>query len=260
MKGNKETFLSNTIKAVPGYEFFRDMCYFIRNPDILDGEWESTPLKTAGKNLVKSLFLVGTVVAILNMLFKEFDIIDFPRVINPVYLTLTLAVRAVFFGVVYWMFAMMVTCFRTKGIHSLYFMQVIQTYSVINFLIVFLFWFCMNRVIVTGDLKLPVSEGELWLGGGLGLAIILMCWRLLINPTARYLARYYSFRMSWVLTLLVVFTTIFVNSYVHLGFNNYLVNDYEFCEYIYKSKYELIGFDESQKSCFIGNCLEIMKK
>ncbi|MBY5920141.1 hypothetical protein [Ferrimonas balearica] len=244
------------LESVPGYAFYKEMYYFIKNPEILDGEWESTPLKYSFKNLVNSILLVTSVLITLDWILKGFDILEFPSVINPVLLSINLLVQALIFGLIFWASASFVTCFRRVGAHKLYFYQVIQAYALLNFISLILFWFALNRVMVTGSASISINKNELWFGGILGTAALVLAWWLLVIPTANYLSRYYSRFGAWVLTLIVLTVTLSINSKVNFGFGQHLLNKSEFCEQIYKIRNQRESVSDTEKSCFIGKCIK----
>ncbi|WP_194868850.1 hypothetical protein [Pseudoalteromonas sp. PPB1] len=244
-------FFLKSLEALPGYEFICSMYHFVRRPEIMDGEWEAAPLNKAGYNLVQSLVLVTTFTVTLDWILKKIDIFDFPKIINPVFLTLSMGAQALLFGVMYWFFASTFTCAKKKGIHKLYFHQVMQTYSVLNFFAVCLLWLAMNRIVTTGNIENPVSKGDLWIGGGLGVVTLLLLWRLLVVPTSKYLGRYYSMKLSWFLTFVIFCAALFSNKYIYIDFSDYLLDKKGYCEYLYNKEKVPVG----QKGCFIGKCI-----
>jgi hypothetical protein len=254
-----KSFLIHAVEGCPGYEFIQQMCKFIKRPEMIDGEWESSPLKLSGRNLIHSLVLVGSLITILSGLLKGLDIIDFPRIINPIYLTLNLAIQSIIFAGILLFVVTIVSVFKKVGSRKLYFMQVLQTYSVINFFVVCLFWIAMQWLTVSSIQEKELSLIELAVGGCLAVVSMGLAWWLLVMPIAKYLSLYYSKRFAWALTLVIIVLTSQINQLVHFGFNDYLINKTEFCEYFYKVKSKSLDTNGDKKACIIGNCIEKFK-
>lgn len=260
MSEQRKTTLDWAMDALSINKFLREMYKFVLNPAMMDGEWEHAPLKKALRNLIYSLAYVGAFISILSWFLQNSDVVDFPTIINPVGLTLILAMQAIIFAVIFWVIASALTNLKRRGWHHLYFMQVLQTYALINFFVISLFWIALNRIIFTGDSRLAINAWDLSIGGVLAVIVIVLLFRLLIIPVKNYLSQYYRLLTSWLLTIAILLVTFIANAYFHPGVGNRLINAKVFCEYSSSRKAELMSLDIHQKNKITGYCMELMIK
>lgn len=250
--------LENDALAVK--KFIREMYKFILHPDMMDGEWEHAPLKKAVSNLIYSLCYMGAFLSLLSWFLQSYDVVDFSAVINSIGLVITLAIQAVIFAIIFWLLASFVTNFKRRGWHYLYFMQVLQTYALIYFFVVGLFWLVLNRIIVTGDSRLAVNAWDFSIGIMLIIFTIGLAIWVLVVPVKKYLFRYYKSLMSWLLTICIFFGTFTANAYFHIGVGNRLVNYNTFCEYLSERKAQSNSFDLNQKAKMKQLCLKLTRE
>lgn len=251
----KEFFLG-ILKAVPGRRFFTRMLYFIKRPEMLDGEWELSPLKHAGENILSSLVLVVGASTIVNHLLTNSSVMPFPSIINPAYLTLNMTIDAVIFAAIFWGLLACISNFKSRGIYLLYFLQVLQAYSVVNFLIIGMFWVYIQLIIDQDFLQLEPSYVTLILAGSMAiLAFIASIW-LLVIPVVKYVSTYYSKAFSWCFVGIALATTLTLNQYIKFPVGaDFVINKLNLCEYLFKVKSEQDPNLESMKSCIIGRCV-----
>jgi len=253
----RSTFISNILAALPGYNFIKEMYYFFKNPEMLDGEWESAPLNKSGANLVASLLLVGTLTGVLSWLLKDNTSIDFNKVINPVYLTLILSLRAIIFGAIFWILSFLLTYLKKKSLHTVYFMQVIQTYSLLNFFIVLGLWFSINK-----EIKTSVNEQSMGFLDSLitlcfAFTIFYLSYRLLFKPSYRYLSKYYPKPLALFFMVCIIFSSIILNKYINLGIGNKILNKNETCQEVQKYKKQGL-MNKSTENQYINRCLALL--
>ncbi|MEJ3630487.1 MULTISPECIES: hypothetical protein [Vibrio] len=249
-------FFSGILRAFPGKEFFPRMYYFIKRPEMLDGEWELSPLKNAGENIVTSLILVVALTSFVNQLLSNSGVISFPSVVNPAYLTINMTIGALIFASLFWFVLMCVTSVKKKGGYPLYFLQVLQTYSVVNFFVVSLFWIGIQLMITKDFLGVEPSFMILTLAGITALTAFYMLYRLLIVPVVNYLATYYQRWISWLFVIIALTFTFTLNQIISFPIgSDSIINKLSLCEYLFKVKSEQDPSLESIKSCIIGKCV-----
>ncbi|MDE1309327.1 hypothetical protein G6Z90_07920 [Vibrio aestuarianus subsp. cardii] len=249
-------FFSGILKAFPGKDFFPRMYYFIKRPEMLDGEWELSPLKNAGENIVTSLILVVALTSFVNQLLSNSGVISFPLVVNPVYLAINMTIGALIFSSLFWFVLMCLTSVKRKGAYPLYFLQVLQTYSVVNFFVVSLFWIGIQLMITKDFLGLEPSILILTLAGITALTAFYMSYRLLIVPVVNYLSTYYRRWISWFFVIIALSFTLTLNQIISFPVGaDSIINKLSLCEYLFKVKSEQDPSLESVKSCLIGKCV-----
>ena len=258
-KSTIRDFFLGILRAFPGRMFFIRMFYFIKRPEMLDGEWELSPLKHAGENIFSSLVLVVGTSTIVNHLLANSGVMSFPSVINPAYLTLNMTIDAVIFAVIFWLVLAALSNFKSKGTYFIYFLQVLQTYSVVNFLIVGMFWVYMQMTVTQQFLHLEPSFLTLVLAGSMAvLAFGASIW-LLVFPVVKYVSTYYSRFLSWCFVGAALTATLTLNQHVKIPIgSDLIINKLNFCEYLFKVKSEQEPQLESMKSCIIGQCVSGM--
>ncbi|WOR29458.1 hypothetical protein [Citrobacter portucalensis] len=116
MYSNLKSFITNTFKGIPGYDFILEMWLFIKNPEIFDGNYEYVPLKNAGANLLKSILIIGSLMAALTFLSKkEIPLSSLSLIFRQFYLQLILVVQAIEFGVFFWLSMTIATVIKKRG-------------------------------------------------------------------------------------------------------------------------------------------------
>ncbi len=94
----KKSALRLAFEALPFHDFLEKAWVFIRNPEITGEILENSSLSYAGHNFIASIFMVTTVVAFVQYLLPQLFKINLGQLINPVYLSLVLAVQAIIFS------------------------------------------------------------------------------------------------------------------------------------------------------------------
>ncbi|TOY93396.1 hypothetical protein [Vibrio fluvialis] len=249
-------FISGVLKAFPGKDFFPRMYYFLKRPEMLDGEWELSPLKNAGENIVTSLILVVTFTSFVDQLLSNSGVISFPSIVSPAYLSINMAIGALIFASVFWFVLMCLTSIKKKGCYPLYFLQVLQTYSVVNFFVVSLFWIGIQLIITKDFLGFEPNPLLLTLAGITALTAFYISYRLLIVPVVNYISTYFQRWVSWVFIIIALSITLTINKVVSFPVGADLIIDkLSLCEYLFKIKSEQDPSLESMKSCLIGKCV-----
>ncbi|TXZ73499.1 hypothetical protein FXE51_20310 [Vibrio mimicus] len=249
-------FIKSVLEELPFCQFFVRMYYFIKSPRMLDGEWESSPLKLAGKNYFISLFAVFTLVTAANYLFNSGDIFPFASIINPIHFSIVLFTEVAIFSITFWAFLTGVTCFKSRGVHKTYFLQVFQTYAILNFVVAFSMWVLVNDSITKTITGKETSGLTLILMGVLAFISFLFLIWLLVAPTADYLQTYYSKKVSWLFVLIALAIAMTSKGNIDLYFSeDYIIDKPKFCEYLFHIKsMEDVSLLEN-RSCIIGKCI-----
>ena len=249
-------FFKSIAEVFPGFDFILRMVDFIKSPQMLDGEWEASPLKLAGKNFVSSFFVISILTTGINLLFSNGDVFPFSSIVNPIYMSFVVSIDAIIFACIFWLLLAVVTSFKSKGFHAPYFLQVLQTYSVVNFLIVFMMGISINVSITH---KILGQESSLITQIAAGVLAVLSfsasAW-LLLAPTAKYLQTYYSKFVSWMLVIAVGYTAMSVNQNASFSFSHdFIIDKPKFCEYLFQIQSKENSDMLVNKSCIIGNCI-----
>lgn len=249
-------FIKSVLEEFPFFQFFVRMHYFIKSPRMLDGEWESSPLKLAGKNYFISLFAVFGLVTAANYFFNSGDIFPFASIINPIHFSIVLFTEVVIFAMTFWVFLTGVTCFKSRGVHKPYFLQVLQTYAILNFVVAFSMWVLINDLIAKTITGKETSGLTVILMGVLAVISFLFSIWLLVAPTADYLQTYYSKTVSWLFVLMALAIAMTAKGNIDLYFSeDYIIDKPKLCEYLFHIKsMEDVSLLEN-KSCIIGKCI-----
>lgn len=257
---NHKTELEKLLDTIQLKDFGVRMKKFIRNPEMLDGEWEETPLNLAGWNLVRSIILVYTFITILNGLLSAFGVLELPQFINVFILSLSLAVQAIIFGFFFWVIALFLTLPKKRGWHKAYFLQVLQTYSIINFFTVCLFWGLFNRKMIMGSIYVEISSSEtIFLLSIAALSFVFSVWLLAI-PTVNYFRRYYSFFTSVTFVVLIFLSVFYLNGIVNLsGYKALMIKDKEYCSYLVEKRINNGEISENSYYCYMGACIKYIE-
>lgn len=81
--------------------------------------------------------------------------------------------------------------------------------------------------------------------------------RLLAKPLWHYIARYYNKTFSFILLIIVIGATLWINKHASFGFGNLIINKSEFCKQLYEVKRKSGEIPPSvDAECFIGKCME----
>jgi len=141
--------------------------------------------------------------------------------------------------------------------HHLIIHQTLHSYAVANFIIIVIFAIGVNRALVTGDILRATNSIDLWVGGLFGASALYLIWRLLAKPLWHYIARYYNKTFSFVLLIIVIVVTLWINKHASFGFGNLIINKSEFCKQLYEIKRKSDEIPPSvDAECFIGKCME----
>ncbi len=251
----KKSALRLAFEALPFHDFIEKAWLFIGNPEIRGENLGESSLRYAGHNFIASLFLVTLVATFVQYLLPQLFDIDLGQLINPVYLSLVLAFQTIIFAFILAFVSSISLLLKKPAFHHLIVHQVIQAYSVLNVLIVVMFWIGMNRILKTGDIQSASSGLDLWLGGGVGILALYLSWRLLINPLWNYTAKYYERNIGLGVTAVVLVTSFWANSFVVFNFGDFVVNKSAVCKELYeikKQRGEGLSIDEQ---CFMGHCM-----
>lgn len=261
MYSNLKSFITNTFKGIPGYDFILEMWLFIKNPEIFDGNYEYVPLKNAGANLLKSILVIGSLMAALTFLSKkEIPLSSLSLIFRQFYLQLILVIQAIEFGVFFWLSMTIATVIKKRGWHIVYFLQVIQTYAIINIIIFFMLGIAVNRIFLTGDINTPVNSVELIVSATLAILVMYLSFRLLIAPSFRYLTRYYKTHFAIIITILVLFFTYLCCTNIKLDIWKNMINPEEVCKLQYNFKIAKQCSDEQEKTLFLNQCMNFFSQ
>ena len=254
-----KSWLRLVFEALPFHDFLEKSWRFICRPEIEGDSLENSSLRYAGHNFIASLFLVTTVVAFVQYLLPQLFEVDLGQLINPVYLSVILAVQAIVFGFILAIVISILLIPKKPAIHHLVAHQTLQAYAVLNLLVVVLFWIGMNRILKTGNLEEASSALDHWLGGLAGLIVLWLSWRLLVKPLWHYIAAYYTRKTALGVTAIAFFLSSWVNSFSVVDFGDFVINKSAVCKQIYETK-KLHGEITSSvdEQCFVGRCMSIM--
>jgi hypothetical protein len=252
----KKSALRLAFEALPFYDFLENAWLVVRKPEITDENLDKSSLRYAGHNFIASLFLVTTVAAFIQYLLPQLFEIGLGQLINPVYLSLVLAVHAVVFAFILSIVSSVALLPQKPAFHHLIAHQVIQVYSILNLLVVVMFWVGINRILKTGNMQSASSSLDLWLGGGIGVLALYLGWRLLVRPLWNYTARYYTKGIALGITAIVLVTSLSASSYAAFGFGDLVINKSAFCKQLYEGKKKRGELESSvDEQCFIGHCI-----
>lgn len=252
----KKSALRLAFEALPFHDFLEKGWLFVRKPDITSESLENSSLRYAGHNFIASLFLITTSVAFVQYLLPQLFEADISQLINPVYLSLALAVQAIVFAFVLFIVSSVSLLPKKPAFHHLIAHQVIQTYAVLNLLVVVMFWVGMNRILKTGNIQAASSSLDLWLGGGVGMLALCLSWRLLVRPLWNYTAKYYTKSIALGVTAVVLVVSLWAHLYITFGFGDLVINKSAFCKQLYEVKKQRGELDSSiDEQCFIGRCM-----
>ncbi len=253
---NKKSPARLAFEALPFHEFLERAWSFVRNPEITGENLENSSLRYAGHNFIASLFLVTTFLAFIQYLLPELFDIDFGQLVNPVYLSLVLAVQAIVFAFILAIVTSIALLPQRPALHHLIVHQALQVYAVVNFLIVVMFWIGINRILKTGDIHSASGSLDLWLGGGVAIVALYFSWRLLFKPLWKYISKYYANRASFGVMAVVIAVTLWANSYAVFGFSDLVINKPAFCKQLYEQKKQRGEVPSNvDEQCFIGHCM-----
>lgn len=113
MESNLKKFSTNALKIIPGYDFLSEMYIFIKHPEIYDGTHEYAPLVNSGANLLKSILIVGSLMAAFSFLsIKLAPITSFKLIFNQLYWYILLLIQPIKFGVFFWLCMSTATRFK----------------------------------------------------------------------------------------------------------------------------------------------------
>ncbi|MEX1221146.1 MAG: hypothetical protein WEA82_03415 [Idiomarina sp.] len=255
---SNKSWIRLAFEAMPFHGFAEKIWHFVRRPEINGESLEDSSLRYSGQNFIASLYLVTAVVAFVQYLLPQLFEIDLDQLINPLYLTMLLAVQAIVFSLILGVISSISLLPKKTTFHHLIVHQTIQAYAVLNLVVVVLFWMGMNRVLKTGDPQAATSQLDLWLGGGLALFAFWLIWRLLVKPLWRYIANHYTTKIAAGVTIIVLVSSSWANSYVIFGFGELVINKVAVCEQLYESKLLRGELDPSvDEQCFVGHCIAL---
>ncbi|MDV6318706.1 hypothetical protein [Chromohalobacter sp. HP20-39] len=255
---SNKSWIRLAFEAIPFHDFAEKICHFVRRPEISGESLEDSSLRYSGQNFIASLFLVTAVVAFVQYLLPQLFEIDLGQLINPLYLTMLLAIQAIVFSLILGVISSISLLPKKPTFHHLIFHQTIQAYAVLNLVVVVLFWMGMNRVLTTGDPQEASSQLGLWIGGGLGLFAFWLIWRLLVKPLWRYMANHYTTKIAVGVTAIVLASSSWTNSYVFFGFGDLVINKAAVCKQLYESKLLRGELDPSvDEQFFVGHCMDL---
>ncbi|MFE4111507.1 hypothetical protein [Kosakonia sp. YIM B13611] len=131
----KNEILQKAVEIIPAKDFYHDMTTFIRHPEIYDGEHEYIPLQNALANLFKSLMSLLLLITLIKGLMLDNSLIaDFNSVINLLALQVILFIHAMTAAIAFGSTISIFTFLSEGKIYKVYFLQVIQTWSIISLL------------------------------------------------------------------------------------------------------------------------------
>lgn len=261
MGSNLKQFLTNALRTIPGYAFFSEMYIFIKHPEIYDGTYEYTPLVNAGANLLKSILIVSSLIATFSLVsFKSTPITSFKLIFNQFYWYIILLLQPIKFGIFFWMCMSAATLIKKRLWHSVYFLQVLQAYSVINIMVFFVFCVAVNRILLTGDSNKPSGNIDFIIGFILVAFFLMLIYRLLISPSFHYLSRYYKRSASAIILIISISTSSYLSSQIKLIDGKDIVNIKEFCELYYDLKKNHLNVNETSKKLYLNECINIFSR
>lgn len=254
----KDNIAKLTFKALPFHEFLERIWAFMRNPFFDGREVSNSPLRFAYRDFVDSLLLVVAFLTFIKYLIPSLFNIDPVPLINPIYLAFLLAINAVIFSFI---LSAVTSCFLAPKkllFHNVIVYQTLRAYAVINLLIVLIVALGINRIIITGDMKVATNSIDLWIGGITGTIALYLSWRLLVKPLWFYIAAHYRKGISFMLSAIVIFLSLFINKQLPFGVGEMVINKPEFCKQLFeikKKKGEIAASVDAD--CFIGKCIEL---
>lgn len=261
MPRNLKSFLINALSIMPGYDFLSEMYIFIKHPEIYDGTHEYAPLVNSGANLFKSILMVGSLITAFSFLsIKVAPIASFKLIFNQLYWYILLLIQPIKFGVFFWLCMSTVTRFKRKVWHSVYFLQVLQAYSVINIMVFFVFCIAVNRILLTGDFNKPSGNIDFTISLILGVIFLIFIYRLLISPSFNYLSRYYKRSVSAIIIIISISISSYLSSQIKLIDGKEIVNDKEFRELIYDLKINSLNINETSKKLYLNKCINTFSR
>ncbi|MCL9672727.1 hypothetical protein [Citrobacter sp. MNAZ 1397] len=253
MKSNIKLFLTNILKILPGYGFLLDMYTFIKHPAMYDGTHEYSPLINSGANLLKSTLIIGTLITAFGFLsIKTTPIANFKLIFNQLYWYLILLIQPIKFGFFFWLCLSIVSRLKKNSWHIVYFLQVLQSYAVLNVIAFLLYCIAINRIILNGNFNIPLNNIDLFIGVALSVLAFILIYRLLIAPSFCYLSLYYKRPISAIIILLSIVAAYFLSTLINFVDWWNLVNKNEFCDFIYQLKAEHLQINEKS---FLNQCI-----
>ncbi len=237
-KNKKKSIPETSFDGIPNSNFWKRLWLFIVSPNMPTDDLENSNLKKyALKNLIASFFLTFGVVYFIEHLIPNLFKTNVSTIINPVYLSINIALQAVAFGIILSIASSVILLLKERKIHKIIFFQVIQVYTVLNLIITLLFWISLNRILNTGNINISINNIDYWLGGVIGLLVFILFFRLLFNPLWKYIKQYYSKYLALVFTILALSSTFWVNGYVYPYFSlnsDLIIKKQKACSQLYE--------------------------
>lgn len=255
---SNKSWIRLAFEALPFHDFAEKSWHFVRRPEINGESLEDSSLRYSVQNFIASLLLVTAVVAFVQYLLPQLFEIDLGQLINPLYLTVLLAIQAIVFSFILGVISSISLLPQKPTFHHLIVHQSIQVYAVLNIVAVVLFWIGMNRILKTGDPYEATSQLDLWLGGGLALFACWLIWRLLVKPLWRYMANHYTTKIATGVTTIVLVSSFWINSYMAFDFGELVINKAAVCKQLYEFKLLRGELDPSvDEQFFVGHCVDL---
>ncbi|WPG21505.1 hypothetical protein SD435_03180 [Kosakonia cowanii] len=253
----KNDVIQKTLDVIPTKDFFRDMVTFIKHPEIYDGENEYVPLKNAGANFFKSLIVITAIITLIKWLMLDSSAVaDFNSIVNPLALQAILTVHALTAAAIFWATLSAVTYFTKRETHYVYFLQVIQTWAVMNVLALALSWMAFNRLIENGTTNIAINNFDLSLGGILGASYFYLLYRLIFKPVFIHLRPKFSAFNSLLIVITGLMIALLSIIYIPTGLSGYLVNRKSLCIIIYEKNINPKKDNPINKAMFLSRCID----
>ncbi|MFE4127281.1 hypothetical protein ACFX4S_21620 [Kosakonia sp. YIM B13605] len=253
----KNEILQKAVEIIPAKDFYHDMATFIRHPEIYDGEHEYTPLQNALANLFKSLMSLLLLITLIKGLMLDNSLIaDFNSVINPLALQVILFIHAMTATIAFGSTISILTFLSEGKIYKVYFLQVIQTWSIISLLALILSWMALNRLLENGTTNIAINSFDLWFGGFIGLLIFYLLGRLIVKPVFNHLRQKYNTFISTIIVFVGMAIALLSIAYIPTGLSDYLVSKKALCNIVYQKNIQPEFDNARNKNIFLTQCLK----
>ncbi|MBN2893446.1 MAG: hypothetical protein JXL97_16350 [Bacteroidales bacterium] len=224
--------MKSIFNGLPFHKELSNMWTILRKPNI--GATKEIDVITL---LIQTLFLnIGFIVVIyfsLKPLFS-FNPMD---LINPVVFPVMLAINAVIFALVAALLGYLLGCFYQKIDWKDLFIQTVKYFVWMNFVISFCVLIVLLRIFKNGDMAVALNGWDILISIFILLPIlVLLLWRLILNPFYKYFRLSFKKWPSIFLVLIFIILETFIPKYVPIPFDQYSLDFEKFLTVYVQSK------------------------
>lgn len=252
MNKNKKAF-----NAFSFSEFISSILSFIRNPRIVGKNANTVTSEVARRDFIASLLLTTAFLGFVKQLMPSLFAIDPAPTINSVYLFITVTIEALTYGFILTAIFSLLFIFKGRNWHSKLFEQVLRTYAVVNLPFMIIIALVIQRAITTQNMKTPENIWDFFVGGVLGVLVIVLIVWLLVVPLIQYIAHYYKNAIAIGFIFFIgIIPTYYSKAQIDFGIADNIINQKAFCKELFQYKKEKGEFKQAiDESCFIGKCV-----